>query len=343
MTVRPISPLLKRLGPAAADYAVQRSIGSVDDPYAALGERGREFCRQDTLAHVDILDVALQFGSNEAFCQYALWLGKVLEARGLPGGHLAASLRHLGEFFTGELAEGERQDVMRIVEAGIRALAGGWAAPEYALEPADEGGESRQLAETLVRGDALHANALLLEWSQADWLPAVVQRIVRPAMGRIGWWWQQGRISVAEEHLATEIAHRAVDNAFTRAERKPRRQRTVLLACVEGNRHALGLRTVADAFDLDGWTAYNLGADVPLATLPRMIAAFQPELVGLSVSMTQQLPAARQAIEAIREMRPTRPIRVMLGGLASNSLQEAWQWLGADLAAPDGVRAIEAA
>lgn len=336
-------PSLKHLGPAAADYIVRRSMDGETDPYAAFGERGREFCRQDTLAHVDMLDVALQFGSAEAFRQYVLWLGRVLAARRLPGEHLADSLRHLGEFLGGELPEGKLQAVLGFIEAGIQALADDEAAPAYALEPTGHYPTAVTLAETLVRGDAAGANGLLLEWSQADWLPAVVQRSVRPAMGRIGWWWQQGRISVAEEHLATEIAHRAVDNAFTHSQRKPRRQRAVLLACVEGNRHALGLRTVADAFDLEGWTAYNLGADVPLATLPGMIAAFQPELVGLSVSMTQQLPAARAAIEAIREMRSARPIRVMLGGLASNSLQEAWQWVGADLAAPDGVRAIEAA
>jgi methanogenic corrinoid protein MtbC1 len=334
---------LKRLGPAAAEHVLRCSLANGDDPYAAFGDRGRDFCRQDTLAHVDILDVALQFGSEEAFCQYVLWLGKVLEARGLRSGHLEASLRHLGEFLAGEVPESGRRDLQRIVEAGIRALAGGRAAPAYAHEPADAGPESRELAEALVRGDAAKANALLLEWSQADWLPAVVQRIVRPAMCRIGWWWQQGRISVAEEHLATEIAHRAVDHAFTRAERKPRRQKSVLLGCVEGNRHALGLRTVADAFDLEGWTAYNLGADVPLATLPAMVAAFEPDLVGLSVSMTQQLPAARAAIKAIRDMQPRSRARIMLGGLASNSLGEVWQWVGADLAASDALRAIEAA
>jgi hypothetical protein len=36
-------------------------------------------------------------------------------------------------------------------------------------------------------------------------------------------------------------------------------------------------------------------------------------------------------------------IRVMLGGLANDSLDEAWRWVGADLAAGDAPTALAAA
>jgi methanogenic corrinoid protein MtbC1 len=103
------------------------------------------------------------------------------------------------------------------------------------------------------------------------------------------------------------------------------------------------MRTLADAFEIDGWAAFNLGADVPAASLPGMVKAFQPELVGLSVSMTQQLPAARAAIKVIRALPDGGRIRIMLGGLASDSLEEAWRWTGADLAARDAPEALAAA
>ncbi|MCX7154886.1 MAG: cobalamin-dependent protein [Rhodocyclales bacterium] len=335
---------LQGLAAAAAEHVVVALAAESESAGVTLGERGSAFCREDTLAHVELLAVAVEFGGATAFRHYVQWLGELLRARRLPERDLALSLQYLASFFKEALPEDGQQVVLDLIEGGIRALAGNDGdVPDYALEPAGLDPAAETLAATLLAGDGDGARAQLLDCARGTWLPEVVARVVRPAMWRIGWWWQEGRISVAQEHLATEIAHRAVDNAFTHAARKPRRQRSVLFACVEGNRHALGMRTLADAFEIDGWAAFNLGADVPAASLPGMVNAFKPELVGLSVSMTQQLPAARAAIKAIRALPDGGRIRIMLGGLASDSLEEAWRWTGADLAARDAPEALAAA
>lgn len=333
---------LQRLAAAAAEHVVVALAADRGSHEMALGERGRAFCRQDTQAHVELLAVAVDFGSETAFRHYVQWLRHLLQGRGLPGRDLAPALHYLAGFLGEALPHDKRQAVLDLIEAGIRALDNDEDVPDYAQEPAGLDPAAETLAATLLAGDSDSARAQLLDCAREAWLPEVVARVVRPAMWRIGWWWQTGRISVAQEHLATEIAHRAVDNAFTHTARKPRRQRSALFACVEGNRHALGMRTLADAFEIDGWAAFNLGADVPAASLPGMVNAFRPELVGLSVSMTQQLPAARAAIKAIRALPDGGRIRIMLGGLASDSLGEAWRWTGADLAARDAPEALAA-
>jgi methanogenic corrinoid protein MtbC1 len=309
----------------------------------ALGERGRDGCREDIEAHVALLAVALDFGGARPYRQYLQWLARLLRARGLPTQALAGSLRHLADYCGRNLPAGGRQAVLELIAAGGRAFDGDEDVPDYALEPVRLDPAAAILADALIAGDEAAARALILERAGGARLPEVVATVVRPAMGRIGWWWQSGRIGVAQEHLATEIAHRAVDHAFTRAARKPRRRRGALFACVEGNRHALGLRTLADAFEIEGWTAFNLGADVPVDSLPGMVGTLRPELVGLSVSMTAQLPAARAAVAAIRAQPGGGAVRIVLGGLASLSLDEAWRWVGADLAAGDATAALAAA
>lgn len=338
-----LAATLRSLATAAADPAAAAGQEGRGSQRPAAEEREQEVSRRDTLAHVEMLAAALEFGGEKAFRHHVQWHGRVLRARGLPLRELSLALRHLEAFFGGRLPEDGRQAVLGLIEAGIRALEGDEDVPEYALEPAGLDPAADTLAGLLLAGDGAGAQAHLLACAQAAWLPEVVARIVRPAMWRIGWWWQEGRISVAQEHLATEIAHRAVDHAFTLAARKPRLQRSALFACVEGNRHALGMRTLADAFEIEGWTAFNLGADVPVASLPGMVQALEPELVGLSVAMTQQLPAARAAAAAIRSLPGGGKIRIMLGGLASNSLPDAWRWVGADLSAGDAQQALAAA
>lgn len=330
---------LRQWAAAAADHVVAALSAEAGDPAAECRARWRG----DALTHVEQLAAASTLGSAQAFRQYVQWQRRLLMARRLPEEELARSLRLLAAFFRQALPEDNRQAVLDLIAAGLGALDGEEDVPGYALEPAGLDPAAETLAETLLAGDGARARELLLAASREAWLPEVVARIVRPAMQRVGWWWQAGRISVAQEHLATEIAHRAVDNAFTHAPRKPRRRRGVLFACIEGNRHALGMRTLADAFEIEGWTAFNLGADVPTASLPGMVQALGPELVGLSVSMTTQLPAARAAVGAIRAAPGGAGIRVMLGGLASDSLHDAWRWVGADLAAGDAPEALAAA
>lgn len=331
---------LQGLAAAAAGHVVGALAAKGGSADMTLGERGAACCREDMQAHVELLAVAAELGGTTAFRHYVQWLDHLLRARGLPASDLALSMQSLAEFLGEALPEDRRLTVLDLIEAGIRALGSDEDVPNYAREPAALDPAAETLAATLLAGDGDGARAQLLDCAREAWLPEVVTRIVRPAMWRIGWWWQEGRISVAQEHLATEIAHRAVDHAFTHAARKPRRQRSALFACVEGNRHALGMRTLADAFEIDGWAAFNLGADVPAASLPGMVNAFRPELVGLSVSMTQQLPAARAAIRAIRALPDGGRIRIMLGGLASDSLEDAWRWTGADLAARDAPQAL---
>src|SRR6185369_10991856 len=77
--------------------------------------------------------------------------------------------------------------------------------------------------------------------------------------------------------------------------------RRVLLACVAGNHHALGLRMVADAFLLGGWDVQYLGADVPTSAIVGHAEERPADLVGLSLSFTHQLRAARHTITRLTE------------------------------------------
>ena len=119
-------------------------------------------------------------------------------------------------------------------------------------------------------------------------------------MYRIGQKWQENQISVAREHLATAIAQGILSQEYARVQPVPASNRKVVLACVEGNHHALGLMMVADSFELMGWRVLNLGANMPTRSLVEMICEAPPDLVGLSVSLPHHFTAAHEVIAAMR-------------------------------------------
>jgi diguanylate cyclase (GGDEF)-like protein len=175
-------------------------------------------------------------------------------------------------------------------------------------------GVSRSYSDALRAADGAAAERVALECLQGGMaIEALYARVIAPAMWRIGCLWEEGVIGVADEHLATALTHRVMASAygssFGRATTRPGR---ILLAVVEGQRHALGLRMAADVLELGGYEVNYLGEDVPLDALIAAIGSRQPDLVGLSSTLTPDTSSLAAAVAEIERAFPETPI--LLGG-----------------------------
>jgi methanogenic corrinoid protein MtbC1 len=177
----------------------------------------------------------------------------------------------------------------------------------------------RREAVRLVVEDGLGGGARVVELQEG---------VIQAAQNEIGLLWQQNRVTIAQEHMATEISHLSLAALFERAKPKPPLGKKLLLACVEGELHDLPARMVADFLELEGFDVRYLGANVPHDDLVTMVMAEQPDVIGLSVTMAFNVPAVRTAVARLRKAIG-RPI--FIGGHALR-----WQ-LG--LAAELGVEA----
>jgi methanogenic corrinoid protein MtbC1 len=116
--------------------------------------------------------------------------------------------------------------------------------------------------------------------------------------------------------------------------------RKVLLACVAGNQHTIGLRMVADAFQLAGWDTQYLGANVPTAALVQQVVQSKPDLIGLGLSFGQQLVTVKDVIAQLgAQLGPARP-PVIVGGLAVNQFDRIADMVGADGCGRDAQAAV---
>ena len=172
-------------------------------------------------------------------------------------------------------------------------------------------------------------------------LAAIYLSILQPALAEIGCLWQENKITVAEEHLATAITQAAMARAYERAFAwRTHGGRTLLAACVDVERHEVGLRMLCDLLDLEGWHTTYLGATVPVDSLVAMVKRMRPNVVALSTALAPHLPRLRAMIEAITEaLGNERPI-IIVGGrpfLEDPTLAER---LGADFTARNASDAV---
>ena len=182
-----------------------------------------------------------------------------------------------------------------------------------------------------LAGDRREAVRLVVEEGLGAGVKALdlQAEVIQAAQHEIGVMWQQNQVTIAQEHMASAISHLSLAALFERAVRARPLGKRVLLACPDGELHDLPARIVADFLELEGFDVHYLGASVPHGDLARMVAAEPPDLIGLSVTMTFNVPALRAAVARVREVSD-RPI--FIGGHATRWSRGLADELGVALA-----------
>jgi methanogenic corrinoid protein MtbC1 len=168
----------------------------------------------------------------------------------------------------------------------------------------------------LLTSDRREALRLLMDEGLAAGVsvPVLLTDVIRRAQHEIGRLWQENRITVADEHLATAISQFTMARLFQEAARAPARRRTLALACVEGELHDMGVRVAADLLEIEGFAVQCFGANVPTESLVVRVRNSRPDALLLSATMAFNLPALRGAAAALRTAIPDMP--VLVGGHA---------------------------
>lgn len=205
------------------------------------------------------------------------------------------------------------------------------------MQPSQEPSQDRFLA-AILKGDLAEALSVAQE-ARSRGLPFFYEELIARALVEVGRLWQAGRISVADEHVATAVAQSVLASfypTFPWAASGPKG----IVGCVEGERHELGARMAADLLVHDGWNVMYVGADVPLASLIELAVRTRPVFVGLSFALAERLPRVRDAIARLRREAPGA--RLLLGGRGVAVDAASAQDLGADAVARSATGAVEA-
>ena len=173
-----------------------------------------------------------------------------------------------------------------------------------------------EFVRALERGEANVAELIALDALTGGMdVAGLYVDVIAPALAEVGHQWETGRMSIADEHLATGIAYDVMRLVSRRATVYPRRSRErILLAAVGAEGHTTGLRMIADLAEGHGFDVQFLGASVPVNTLAGVVAKHRPEIVGLSVTMAGPAGQLGNALEEILRSGHA-PKGILVGGL----------------------------
>jgi len=290
------------------------------------------------------LAAALAAGRSALFASHVQWLKVALAAREAPGDYVAQGLDCLREELAARLPSALAPMALGYVDEGRAALDRA-AEPESALRDdlplADVARDYFAFVLANRPDDALARLARAIDAGTG--VPDLYRHVLSRAQAEIGRAWQLNRAHVAQEHLATFVAEQAMAMLKARARTARPVGKRALATAVEGNRHAIGLRMVADCFAMAGWDAIQLGADTPLRSLVRALADLRPDVLLLSAQRAVDVRPAADLIDMLREEEATSRIRVLVGGPPFTTVPDLWNVVGAHGHAADGPSAVEVA
>lgn len=306
------------------------------------GEAGREKCLQDARYHLSYLAEALTASSPAMFADYVRWAKVMLSTRGIPGTDLARNLECMREVLERSLPHETGVPVRKFIEAGLKRL------PEFPTELPTliRDGPHHELTENylalLLRGERHTAARLVLDSVDAGVSPKdIYLHVFQRTQREIGRLWQMNKISVAHEHYCTASTQFIMAQLYPRIFRTERVGRTMVATSVAGELHELGVRMVADFFEMEGWDTYYLGANSPAASIVQAVIERKAQVLGISATMTFHLRAVEELITLARKTAGSDDTKIMVGGYPFSLEPNLWGQLGADLYAADAQQAID--
>ena len=171
----------------------------------------------------------------------------------------------------------------------------------------------------------------------------IYKHIFKRSQYEIGRLWETNRISVAQEHFCTAATQMIISQLYPHVFSSEKNGKKVIAACIGGELHEIGIRMIADIFELNGWDSYFIGANTPGESILETIRRTEADLLAISASMTFNVLAVRDLISYIRSEVKCEELKIIVGGRPFNVSPGLWKMVGADCWAPDSEEALSEA
>jgi len=144
------------------------------------------------------------------------------------------------------------------------------------------------------------------------------EAVIKPALYQVGLLWERNEISVATEHLATAITEGVLNDIYSISDHQSYINKKVVVACTENELHQVGIKMVADIFEIYGWDSSFLGTGIPTSELIRFIDEINPDIIAISLSVYFNYKSLKIMVNDLSSTFPQ--INIIIGGQAIHKL-----------------------
>ena len=147
----------------------------------------------------------------------------------------------------------------------------------------------------------------------------VIHRVVLPLMRTVGERWHAGKLSMAQEHLASSLVRNLLGGLMRlySPEQPPAR---LMFTTPAGEEHEFGILAAAMLAAGGGLGVIYLGASLPANEILNAARSAGPDVIVLGITSTQAMPRLQQEVRQVAHRLPTRT-ELWLGGKEAKRIQ----------------------
>lgn len=169
-----------------------------------------------------------------------------------------------------------------------------------------------QLYKKFTQGEVKLALKIFEDYTELFSSTDFFDRIFRPVMYQIGEDWANNKISIATEHVASNVAQALVKIIMDRNKGETTKKK-VLICIPQGEEHRLGCDVLETFLSSKGFKVYNMANSLPSESILSFISTNKPDIILVSITLEDNIKAGQRLVKKIGELYP---IPVFVGGFA---------------------------
>lgn len=203
-------------------------------------------------------------------------------------------------------------------------------------------GVARAYLDALLRADRRGASQVVrAALASGTSLRDLYVDVFAPVQREVGRLWQRGEISIADEHFCTAATQLVMSQLYEQLFDGARRQATLVATSAPGDLHEVGIRIIADFFEMRGWDTVYLGASTPASAVADAVVQHRASVLAVSATLSSHVEGVRAVVQEVRAR--ARGVPVLVGGSPFQTAPELVRYVGADATASSPEEAIRAA
>jgi MerR family transcriptional regulator, light-induced transcriptional regulator len=173
----------------------------------------------------------------------------------------------------------------------------------------------QQLYKKLTEGNIEDCVKIYQEYTKIFNPADFFDKILKQVMYDVGEDWANNKISIATEHVASNVAQTLVkiimDSVSGSANKKK-----ILLCVPVGEEHHLGCDVLETYLSIKGFKIYNMGTSLPTESIISFIDNNKPDIVFVSITLPDNISAGQRLV---RKINHECNIPILIGGYAMQS------------------------
>lgn len=170
----------------------------------------------------------------------------------------------------------------------------------------------KKLYKKLIDGDIQASIQIYEDFIKIFSTASFFDKILKPVMYKIGDDWATDKISIAIEHVASNVAQTLVKIIMDK-ENTTKAKKKIMICVPIGEEHHLGCDIIQTYLTSIGYKVFNMRTSLPTESLLNFIEDNKPDIVMISITLEDNLKAGQRLVKRIKE---NCKIPVIVGGYA---------------------------